>query len=65
MKKIHINASKPYDVLLGQGLLQEAERPLKSVCNSNRVVIVTDDIVDGFYGTSLKNSLEKEKFSVL
>ena len=65
MKKIHINASAPYDVLLGSGLLQTAGSLLKSVCRSDRVVIVTDDIVDGFYGEALKGSLEKEDFSAL
>lgn len=65
MKKIHINASAPYDVLLGSGLLQTAGSLLKSVCRSNRVVIVTDDIVDEFYGEALKGNLEKGNFSAL
>ena len=65
MKKIHINGSAPYDIHLGTGLLQEVGNLLRSVCHSNRVVIVTDDIVDGFYGETLKGSLEKENFSVL
>ena len=65
MKKIHINASAPYDVLLGSGLLQTAGSLLKSVCRSDRVVIVTDDIVNGFYAEALKGSLEKEDFSAL
>ena len=65
MKKVHINASAPYDALIGSGLLQDAGNLLKSVCHSNRVVIVTDNIVDGFYGEKLKKSLEKENFFVL
>lgn len=65
MKKISVNVSAPYDILLGAGLLKEAGSLLKPVCRSNRLVIVTDDIVDGLYGDALKNSLEKEGFSVL
>ena len=65
MKKIHINGSVPYDVHLGTGLLQETGNLLRSVCHSHRVVIVTDDIVDEFYGEALKSSLEKENFSAL
>lgn len=65
MKKVSVNASAPYGVLVGAGLLQAAGSLLKSVCRSNRVVIVTDDVVDGLYGEALKDSLEKENFSVL
>ena len=65
MKKVHVNASSPYDVLVGPGLLQEAGNLLKSVCRSNRAVIVTDNIVDEFYGEKLKESLENENFFVL
>lgn len=65
MKKVCVNTSASYDVFIGPGLLQEAGKLLKPVCNSNRLVIVTDDIVDGFYGETLKKALEKENFSVL
>ena len=65
MKKVHVNASAPYDVFIGPRLLQETGKLLKSVCNSNRLIIVTDDIVDGFYGEALKKALEEENFSVL
>ena len=65
MKKVHVNASAPYDIFLGAGLLQETGKLLKSACDSDRFVIVTDDLVDGFYGDILKNSLEKENFSAL
>lgn len=65
MKKVCVNTSASYDVFIGPGLLQEAGKLLKPVCNSNRLVIVTDDIVDGLFGEMLKKALEKENFSVL
>ena len=65
MKKVHVNASAPYDVFIGAGLLQEAGKLLRPVCHSDRLVIVTDDTVDGFYGGQLKKSLENEKLSIL
>lgn len=65
MREVHVNASKPYEVLIGQGLLQEAGNLLKSVCQSDRVVIITDDVVDDIYGKNLQKSLETDDFSVL
>ena len=65
MKKVHVNTSAPYDVFLGAGLLQETGKMLKPVCNSDRLVIVTDDTVDGFYGVALQKTLGRENFSVL
>ena len=65
MKKVHVNASPPYDALIGAGLLREAGKLLKSVCNSDRLVIVTDDLVDGLYGEGLIKALEQEDFFVL
>ncbi len=65
MKKVHVNGSAPYDVFIGAGLMQEAGKLLKPVCRSNRLVIVTDDLVDGLYGDVLKNSLETENLFAL
>ena len=64
MKKVRVNASAPYDVLVGPGLLGETGTLLKSVCQSNRMVIVTDDMVDGFYGKTFQKALESEGFFV-
>lgn len=57
MKTIHINASQPYDVIIGHGLLDCAGGYIKKVLKSNKTVIVTDDIVYDLYGEKFKKSL--------
>ena len=64
MKRLTINASTQYDIVIGNGLLQEAgslcREALGGVC---RVCIVTDDTVASLYLDALKSSLEDAGFA--
>lgn len=63
MKKIRINTSKPYDVIIQRGGLKNAGEYISSVIKSKRTVIITDDTVGGIYGEILGKSLEKSGIS--
>jgi len=49
MTKIRVNASKPYDVVIGKGLLSQAGSLVAEAVKGRKAVIVTDDIVNGLY----------------
>ncbi|MBQ2999467.1 MAG: 3-dehydroquinate synthase, partial [Clostridia bacterium] len=65
MKRITINASTNYDIVIGNGILQEAgtycKNALGGVC---RVCVVTDDTVASLYLERVRSSLECAGFSV-
>lgn len=62
MKTIHVNVSKPYDVLTGTGILDEIHELIKPICRSNRVAIITDDIVSGLYLDHVRECLNNAGF---
>lgn len=64
MRKIRVNASQPYDVLIGSGLLGRCGEEIKPLVNGKKTVVVTDDNVGSFYAEALKNSLVGDGFSV-
>lgn len=64
MKKITVKASQSYDVLIGRGLLKEADRHIPDVLKSRRTVIVSDDNVYPLYGVQLKSLLQNAGFEV-
>lgn len=64
MNKIHINTYKQYDVVIGRGLINNIEPLIISVCNSNRIAIITDDIVNNLYGDSVFQQLINKKYDV-
>lgn len=64
MKKITVNASICYDVLVGKGLLEQCGKLISSVTKSHKCAVITDDIVDALYGEKTVKSLEKEGFYV-
>ena len=65
MKTIHLNVSKPYDVLLAGGLINRVDELIKPFCKDRNVAIITDDIVDGLYGDFLSSKLIKSEYSVV
>ncbi|MBE7024695.1 MAG: 3-dehydroquinate synthase [Ruminococcaceae bacterium] len=60
MKKIHVAAEKPYDVLLEAGSFGAAGKYIQPYCKNGYAAIVTDDTVDGFYGGMLEEALSRE-----
>lgn len=65
MNTIPVAASKPYAVLVGSGLLQEAGQQIAQVIAPCTAAILTDDTVDSLYGAALQQSLEAAGFSVV
>jgi len=53
MKKIHVAASRPYDVVLEAGCLEKAADYIAPYSENRYAAIVTDDTVDALYGTAL------------
>lgn len=63
MKKIRVNASQPYDVLIGGGLLGRCGEEIKPLVKGGKTVVVTDDNVGPIYAETVINSLEKTGIS--
>lgn len=60
MKRIRVNASREYDILIEKGLLVNAGKLIAentALSPSRRALIVTDDKVDALYADRLKKSL--------
>ncbi len=65
MDVININVSKPYDVIIGNGLLEDAGIYAKKVLYGGKIAVVADDITDSLYSEKVCESLEKSGFSVI
>ena len=65
MKKVRIEASAGYDVLIDNGLLGESGRLIRDISKGNTAVIVSDSNVFPLYGNVLEKVLKKEGFSVI
>ena len=63
MRTVRVNASRAYDVVIGEGLLSEAGERISSVSACRKAVIVSDDNVFAIYGRALIESLEKRGIS--
>ena len=61
---IHVNVSKPYDVIVGKGLLKKAGEIVKEISQAKTVAIVSDDKVYSLYGKTVEESLKTSGFSV-
>ena len=64
MKKVHVNASKEYDVLIGKNLLADCGKLISEVMPKGKTTIISDDKVYGLYGETVKKSLEESGYSV-
>jgi len=63
MTKIRVNTSRPYDVVIGSGLLEKSGKLIADAVKGRRAVIVTDDIVNSLYTEKLLKSMESEGFT--
>lgn len=64
MKKIHVNTAKEYDVLVGDGILDQVGTLCKKVLKGEKVFVITDDTVNRLYGKEVANSLCLAGFDV-
>lgn len=64
MKKIRVNTSTPYDVLIERGSLEKCGKIIADIIKSRNAVIITDDKVNSLYGNKVKKSMEENGFTV-
>ena len=64
MKKITVNASKKYDVLIGKNLLEKAGEICSNYIGVCRAAIITDSNVAPLYSGKLEDSLMKSGYTV-
>lgn len=62
MKTIDINGVRPYKVGIGRDILKDAAKYIKWEHVPGKVMIITDDNVDEYYGDILEESFEEEGF---
>ena len=63
MKEIKVRAEKPYSVLIGRELLQQAGAQIRRISKATRCVIVSDSNVAPLYEETLTRSLKEAGFS--
>lgn len=64
MKTVTVNATREYDVLIDNGILDNAGLIVKEKFGINKICIITDDTVDGLYGDRAVNSFKNQGFFV-
>lgn len=65
LTSIKVNASKSYEVLVGQDILKNTGALISKVISKCKVAIITDDIVDALYSKVVENSLIESGYSVV
>ena len=65
MKTVRVNLeNRSYQIVVGVGILRQAGSWLKEVGIGDRLVIITNPVVQGLYGSGLKESLLADGFAV-
>ena len=64
MKKITVNASRVYEIFIGEGLLGEAGAIVREAAGGQAAAVITDDIVGELYGTILEGELRQNGYRV-
>lgn len=63
--ELRINLTeKSYPIYIKRGILERLGEEIKKICFNKKIVIVTDENVDKFYGEKVKTSLERADFQV-
>ncbi len=65
MQTVHIGVSDSYDVLIGEGLLEECGQRMRETVGLCRAAIVSDSTVNTLYGDSVERSLRDAGYDVL
>ncbi len=58
MRKVCVNASKSYNVLIGEGILKDIPIHLKELDIDGKILILTDKNVNAVYGDTVQNLLK-------
>ena len=65
MKTVKVTASKEYDILIAEGLMENAGEHIRKVSSkSEKAAVITDDSVAPLYAQKLEKSLEEAGFEV-
>lgn len=64
MEKVTVNASRTYDILIGEHLLDTAGERIRAAAGGGAALVVTDDTVDRLYGEKLVSSLRRSGYRV-
>lgn len=64
METISVHTAQPYNVLVGEGLLDEAGERIRALIRGHRAMIVSDSNVAPRYALALQSNLEAVGFSV-
>lgn len=66
MKTIDVKLmSSSYQIFIERGILKNIGEKIKEIYHGNKIAIITDENVDGFYGEIIEQQLEKEGFSLV
>ena len=65
MEKIIVNASKKYEILIKEDILDEVGSHIKGICSPTKILLVSDTNVFPLYASRVISSLEKVGFEVI
>ena len=65
MISVNVNASKTYEIVIGENILANAGKMISKVTSAKKAVVITDDIVEKLYFETVNSSLKNSKFEVL
>lgn len=63
-RKITVNASGSYEIIIGNGLIEKTAEYIKNVTKAKNFAVITDDTVDSFYGEKVCKSISDAGFGV-
>ena len=65
MKIVNVNATKNYNILIENSLIDSCGNYIREISKAKNAVIITDDIVDTLYSARVEKSLCDNGFDVL
>ncbi len=65
IKKIKVNASESYEVVIGRGLLDNTGEIIKKVVPICKIALITDDTVNNLHAEVVEKSLKETGYSVV
>ncbi|MCQ4937449.1 3-dehydroquinate synthase [Anaerotignum propionicum] len=64
MRKVEVNTSTQYDILIGKGLLTQVGKEMASRISPCKVALITDDKVDSLFSATVAHSLTHAGFDL-